>query len=174
MKAWGIALIVIGLAVIAYAMAMNVTLPYGLMYWERASNAELLSRRTMLAVLGAASAVSGVIMLSVRSRSRIDSVGYLPAENPSRQAHETISNPASMPQGSEASHGWVAILPATNQAELDRRLGVARELGLPVVSGSNMPIHCGYYDSQKEADQVCQRLIAECGMDAKTKYVPQN
>lgn len=174
MKAWGIALIGVGLAVIAYALAMDVTLPYGLMYWERASNAELLSRRTMLAVLGAASAVSGVILLSVRPRSSIDSVGSPLSGSSGHQVHESISKPVSMPQGSGASHGWVAILPATSQAELDRRLGVARELGLPVVSGSSMPIHCGYYDSRAEADQICQRLIAECGMDAKTKYVPQN
>ncbi|APE99629.1 hypothetical protein BG030_17130 [Pseudomonas putida] len=172
MKAWGIALIGIGLAIIAYALIMDVTVPYGLMHWERVSNAELMSRRTMLAVLGAASAVSGVILLSVRARSSIDSNGTRPANTSGFQALDAPAKPAAMPQGSGASHGWVAILPATSQPELERRLGVARELGLPVVSGLRMPIHCGYYDSRAAADQVCQRLIAECGMDAKTKYMP--
>lgn len=172
MKAWGIALIGIGLAIIAYALIMDVTVPYGLMYWERVSNAELLSRRTMLAVLGAASAVSGVILLSVRARSGIDSAGSRPVVSSEHQEIGALVRPETIPPASGASHGWVAVLPATSQPELERRLGVARELGLPVVSGSSMPIHCGYYDSQAAAEQICQRLIAECGMDAKTKYMP--
>lgn len=193
MKVGGFALLAIGLAILAYAWTMNVTVPYGFMYWESTVNADLLSRRTMLTVVGAVAIVSGVILFSLRARNSggaqiASNDGNRPcpccAESIKVEAkkcrycgHEFSPSPAAttastIPVGSSDSHGWVVILPAVNDGELTRRLGVAREMGMPVVSGSSMPIHCGFYEDRASADIACQRVNSECHMGAMTKYIP--
>lgn len=192
MRMAGVILGAIGLAIIAYALTMDITVSYGAMYWERVANADLMSRRMMLCVLGAAAAVAGIILISMGLKNHgkpniIDSSGYRPCKfcaelikleakkcrycgSGVEPSSEGKLSPA-IPIGSGSSHGWVVLIPAEYPAQLERRIGVAIQLGQTVISGMGSPIICGYFESRPDADALCKRLYAECEIESQTKYI---
>lgn len=195
MRGFGILAIIVGVIVVFGAMAMDVSVSTGM--GGRVNNIGLMAQQQNFIIVGGLITLGGILLMLFGSKKQVSAQQMVSTweakdSRPCPFCAEPIKHAAikckhcgsdvekasapqpvlNMPEVCDGDHGWVAIIPADNAAEFERRSRVARELNLDVVSGDGMPILCGYYESRGGADQVCQRLIAECGIDAKTKYVP--